>query len=542
LLPESVSDLMETLPEPVALLNVKGEILSANRQFERIFSRNGTAVAGKNLSEFSPTPKEKIFQYLENCSRSRQVIFGALDLRGEDGEASYRCEGALLKPAAENSPAVIFLRLKPKESAGSRFILLTQKIEQLNKEIAERRRAERRSEQLYLEAEHANRLKDEFLATISHELRTPLNAILGWTRMLRSGSLDENSVAKAIETIERNSYAQKQLVEDLLDVSRIITGKLTINLRPVEAASVIENAVNTVRPMAENKSIRLEINLESNVGLISADADRLQQVIWNLLTNAIKFTPKYGRVEVRLARVNSNIEITISDSGIGIEPEFLPHVFERFLQADASKSRVHGGLGLGLAITRHLVELHGGSVAAFSEGKNRGATFTIRLPVLFVLNEENFFERVNELKQLPETAMEKFECPPSLKNLRVLIVEDQPDARELLRVILEKCEAEATVAASAAEAFQKFSETEFDILVSDIAMPGEDGYSLIKKIRGVDEKLKREIPAVALTAHARAEDRLRILSAGFDSHIAKPFEPAELVAVIESLARRIKSE
>lgn len=536
-------DLIKILPEPAVLLNVRGEILSANQHFEKIFSDNGNSVVGKFLTDFSNMPEEKVFRYLENCSRSRQMVLGALDLCSADkqDQAFYRSEGALAKQADEYSPAVIFLRLKPKESASRRFVLLTQKIEQLNKEIIERRRAEERSEQLYLEAEKASRLKDEFLATLSHELRTPLNAILGWTRMLRSGKLDESTFHKALETIERNSYAQKQLIEDMLDVSRIITGKLRLDPRPIDVVSVIEAAIDTVRPMAENKSIKLETILETQTEPISADADRLQQAVWNLLTNAIKFTPKKGRVEVRLKRVNSNIELTVSDSGAGIESDFLPYVFERFLQADASKNRQHGGLGLGLAITRHLIELHGGSVAAANKKAGRGAVFTIRLPILFAINEEIFFDKLNEPPKPPEIAAENFEFPSSLKNLRILIVEDQTDARELLRVILEKCEAEVSAAASAAEALKKFPAADFDLLVSDIEMPGEDGYYLIKKIRGFTEKIKREIPAVALTAHVRTEDRQKILSAGFDAHVAKPFEPIQLVTILENLARHIKS-
>lgn len=538
---ESFALIAKILPEPVALVTGEGEILFANQTFEKVFHKNGDSINGGNLFDRTITQPDKLAEFLRNCSRSRQMTIGALHLLDENGQNSIcRCEGALLEPAGENRTAKIFLRLKTKEASSRQFSLLTEKIGALNKEILERKRAEERNETLYHEAVEASRLKDEFLATLSHELRTPLNAVLGWARILRTGSLDEDAFSKALETIERNARSQSQLIEDLLDVSRIITGKLRLDVRPIDIASIIEVAVDSLRPSADNKSIRLQVILDPRAGFISGDAERLQQAVWNLLSNAIKFTPKRGRIQVRLERVNSHVEVIISDTGKGISKEFLPFVFERFLQADASKTRKYGGLGLGLAITRHIVELHGGTVHAHSAGEENGATFTIKLPLLIIREEERFPGETN-IRQHPTAEKPiDFDCLPAIENLRLLVVDDNEDARDLLKTILEKCEAQVVAAASADEAFEELLQGGFDILISDIEMPNQDGYSLITKIRkNEDEKIK-SIPAIALTAHARTEDRLRILSAGFDSHLAKPFEPAELIAVIAGLARRVR--
>lgn len=539
---EAFSEIGKILPEPAILAAGSGEILYANPAFLQIIRKTQEEIVGKNLTEISNTPPEKIKKYLQNCSRSRQVIFGALEFcsgKEESESLEFRAEGAVLKPASDGEAAKIFLRLKPKETADRRFILLTQKIDELNREIVERRRAEEESQKLYQEAKEANRLKDEFLATVSHELRTPLNAILGWARMLRMNDLDEAHIAKALETIERNARSQTQLIEDLLDVSRIITGKLRLDVRPVEIGSIIEAAVESLRPTAENKSVRLQVVTDPRAGLVSGDAERLQQVIWNLLSNAIKFTPKGGRVQVRLERVNSHVEIIVSDTGAGIEPEFLPFVFDRFRQADASKTRKQGGLGLGLAIVRHLVELHGGTAHVFSGGRGKGATFTIKLPVIVVSDAERFPNEIGErIHPSVSEILPNLEAEPILENLNLLIVDDAPDAREMMRILLENYGARVTKASSAADALEKLQENDFDILISDVEMPDVNGYSLIQKIRAATDSDFHKIGAIALTAHARTADRMQALSAGFDSHVAKPFEPAELVAVIAGLARR----
>lgn len=535
-------DLVKVLPEPAIIVTANGEVFFANPPFLKIIKTDLGNLIGKNLIQFSFTDEEKLGRYLQICTRSRQMIMGALNLRSCTGESiEFRCEGAVLKPAGELSSARIFLRFKPKEVADTRFTLLTDKIDKLNREILERRRAEEESQKLYLQAKEANRLKDEFLATISHELRTPLNVILGWAGLLRNSNLEGEVFAKALETIERNARSQANLVEDLLDVSRIITGKIRIDLRPIELPKVVEAAIETLRPTAENKSVRLEVILDPGAQVISGDAERLQQVIWNLLSNAIKFTPKDGLIEVRLEQTNSHVVLKVSDTGSGIEPDFLPFVFDRFRQADGSKSRQHGGLGLGLAITRHLVELHGGTVEAFSAGTNQGATFIIKLPVNLPGNDKNKpVDRLELIHQADFSEIENPEVQAFLKDLRVIIVDDETDAREFLRILLERYGAEVATAATVAEALDELQTATFDILISDIEMPGEDGYSLIRKVRTASDSKYVNIGAIALTAHARVADRLQLLTAGFDSHIAKPFDPAELIALIVGLARRTR--
>jgi PAS domain S-box-containing protein len=394
---------------------------------------------------------------------------------------------------------------------------------------------------LYREAQEVNRLKDEFLATLSHELRTPLTAVLGWTRLLGTGQLDEATHQRALETIERNAQSQVQLIDDILDVSRIIRGKLRLNVRPAELAPVIEAAVDSVRPAAEAKGIRLQVVLDPRAGPVSGDPDRLQQVVWNLLSNAIKFTPKDGRVQVLLARVQSHLELTVSDTGQGIEKKFLPYVFDRFRQADPSTTRTHGGLGLGLAIVRHLIELHGGTVTVESEGAGQGTTFKVSLP-LMIVHQPEFTSKGGERAAAAEHPTAgghlPLECPPELEGLRVLLVEDEPDSREMLVVVLTQCRAEVRAVSNAADALSQLEQWLPDVLISDIEMPGEDGYALIRKVRGLPPERGGRIPAAALTAYARAEDRMRALLAGFQLHVPKPVEPAELAAVIASLAGR----
>ncbi|HEX8551167.1 MAG TPA: PAS domain S-box protein [Abditibacteriaceae bacterium] len=388
---------------------------------------------------------------------------------------------------------------------------------------------------LYRDVQEASRLKDEFLATMSHELRTPMTAILGWANLLNKRSLDDDGTSHALEAIERNARSQVRLIEDLLDVSRIITGKLRLDVRPVTLSAVVEAAADALRPTAETKGIRLQVLLDPQAGPVSGDPERLQQVVWNLLSNALKFTPKGGRVQLRLERINSHVEITVSDTGQGISAEFLPYVFDRFRQADATNTRTFGGLGLGLAIVRQLVELHGGSVQVASPGEGQGATFTVSLPITVVHKTE----RAKEKERVHPKAESRvaFECPPALKGLKVLVVDDDLDARELIVAVLHQCEASVTAATSAAEALEAIQRDRPDILISDIGMPGEDGYSLIKKVRALPESQGGRIPAVALTAYARAEDRMKALTAGFQMHAAKPIEPAELAAIVTSLAQ-----
>jgi CheY-like chemotaxis protein len=376
-------------------------------------------------------------------------------------------------------------------------------------------------------------LKDEFLATVSHELRTPLNAILGWTVMLRSGRLKPDKAAEALETIERSARAQNRLVEDLLDVSRIVTGRLQLKFQPVTLAKVVEAAVAAARPAAEAKSIALQVVFDSLPCEVTGDADRLQQVIWNLISNAVKFTPRGGRVQAQLERAGSHVEIKVSDTGEGIAPEFLPHVFDRFRQADGSIQRRHGGLGLGLAIVRHLVELHGGEVSVESPGPGQGATFTVKLP-LAAAQAADFGMRDEEESTIRNLQSAISEAAPRLGGVKVLVVDDEADARALLMEILAGRGAEVRVASSMAEALSLLNEWRPDVLISDIGMPNGSGYDLIREVRRRDA-LGTRLPAVALTAYARTEDRVQALSAGFHMHVPKPIEPKELLAVIASL-------
>jgi CheY-like chemotaxis protein len=378
-------------------------------------------------------------------------------------------------------------------------------------------------------AEEANRLKDEFLAVLSHELRTPLNAILGWARMLRAGTLPPENVSRALETIERNAQAQAQLIEDLLDVSRIVSGKLRLEMRTVDVADVVRETIETVRPTADARGVSLTSAIGA-VAPVSGDAQRLQQVLWNLLSNSIKFTPRGGSVSVRLEQDGPIVRIAVTDTGQGIDKEFLPHVFDRFRQASLPGQARRKGLGLGLAIVRHLVEAHAGNVHAASEGLGTGATFTVELPVL-----------VGRTVTVPEgeTAYpHSLETTLSLTGVRVLVVDDDADAREMLTVALQQYGAEVTTSPTAEAAYDMIVEDTPDVIVSDIEMPGATGYELIRRVRLADDPRIRRTPAVALTAYARTEDRVKALLAGFQTHVPKPVEPAELVTVIASLSQR----
>jgi PAS domain S-box-containing protein len=385
----------------------------------------------------------------------------------------------------------------------------------------------------YEQLQAANQLKDEFLATLSHELRTPLNAILGYSRMLRAGILKEERKEQALETVERNATSLTQMVEDVLDVSRIAAGKIRLHVQPVDLAVVLRDALATVTPAAEAKGVRLESILEPHVGPVSGDPDRLQQVIWNLLSNAVKFTPRDGRVQLRLQRVNSHVEVSVSDTGIGIREDFLPHLFERFRQGDSTTTRIHGGLGLGLAIARRIVELHGGRIAALSPGEGRGATFRVELPAMIVHAEVDSSPRVHPHSEARGAAAEF----PTLPDICVLVVDDDPDALGLVREILESAGARVRTATSARSALESIEESVPDVMVSDLGMPGMDGYELIQRIRQA-EGPARELPTAALTAYARSEDRAKALRLGFEMHLSKPIDPSELIAAVASLARR----
>jgi PAS domain S-box-containing protein len=384
-------------------------------------------------------------------------------------------------------------------------------------------------------AERMSEMKDEFLATLSHELRTPLNAILGWSQVLRRRAPQESELHHGLDVIERNARAQTQLIEDLLDMSRITSGKMRLDIQSVEPVAFINAALETVKPAAAAKGVRLERILDPAAGPVSGDPNRLQQVVWNLLSNAIKFTPREGKVQVVLQRANSHIEISVADTGAGIRPEFLPEVFDRFRQADASITRKHGGLGLGLSIVKHLVELHGGAVRVASAGEGRGTTFAVELPLAVVQRRDAPEPRLHPAARREAAPDYRL---ANLAGVRVLIVDDELDARDLLRRVLADCGAEVLAAASAREALELVRLQRPQLLVSDIGMPEVDGYELLRQVRALGAAQGGRIPAIALTAFARSEDRTRALRAGFLVHVAKPVEPAELVATVASVAGR----
>ena len=388
------------------------------------------------------------------------------------------------------------------------------------------------------EAERASRTKDEFLATLSHELRTPLNAVLGWTQVMRKLQNLPPEAINALAVIERNARAQAQIIADLLDMSSIISGKVRLDVQRLDLASVVNSTIETVRPAAQAKSIRLNVVLDPMAGPVRGDPNRLQQVLWNLLTNSVKFTPKDGRVTVTLARVNSHLEVEVADTGAGIDPAFLPHVFDRFRQADASTTRQHGGLGLGLSIVKQLVEMHGGSISAKSPGQGQGATFRLSLPLSPTSEDslESANKREHPARSSAAPALDRIP-EIDLKGLKVLVVDDEPDARSLIQRVLEDCGAAVTTAASATEAIRILKDGTLEVIVSDIGMPGEDGYALIRRVRALGDS-NANVPAIALTAYARIEDRVKAIHAGFQLHLSKPVEPVELIAMVESLARR----
>jgi signal transduction histidine kinase/DNA-binding response OmpR family regulator len=407
-------------------------------------------------------------------------------------------------------------------------------------QFIQRKRAEderetllRREKLLREQAERASSLKDEFLATVSHELRTPLNAILGWGQILQSKKLSGEEHTMALETIYRNAKSQAQLIDDLLDTSRLITGNLHLNLSPTPLIPIIEEALNIVRPAAEAKGITLESVYNADIESITCDSQRLQQMIWNLLTNAVKFTPPEGKIEIRLEQTDETVKIIVTDTGQGISEDFLPFVFDRFRQADGTSTRAHNGLGLGLAIVRHLAELHGGSISAASEGVGKGATFTITLPRALIVSESE------EIKRESSNGKINLEISnPELEGLRVLIVDDDIDTCEMLKFVLSQWGAETQASTSASEAFDSITKWQPDILLTDISMPGEDGYSLINRLRSLDPEDGANIPAIALTAMARPEDSEKALSAGFQLHLPKPVDTQKLGEAITNLTGR----
>ena len=514
--------LIESADDAIISKTLDGIITSWNEGARRIFGYEADEVIGKSVTILIPEGHLDEEPAILARLRAGQRIEHYETVR-------VRKDGQLID---------ISLTVSPIKGPNGKIVgasKIARDITEQHNARAEAERAAAENERLYRQAEESSRLKEEFLATISHELRTPLSAILGWARMLRLGQLTPENTAKALDTIERNARAQAQLVDDLLDVSRIITGKLRMDVRPADPNAFIDAAVEAVRPAAEAKGVRVQKVVDTGLLSIPGDPVRLQQVVWNLLSNAIKFTPRDGRVQIRSERINSHLEIVVSDTGQGISEDFLPHVFDRFRQADQKTSRYHGGMGLGLAIVRHLVELHGGTVRADSEGEGKGATFTVMLPISPVYQVDSSGSRVHPgARDLLPPA----DATDRLDGLRILVVDDEADTRELLKQGLEFCGALVKVAESAAQALDAMKGSVPDVLISDIGMPGTDGYDFIRQIRKLSRHGGGKVAAIALTAYTRIEDRLQALRAGYDMHVPKPVELTELVAVAASLARR----
>ncbi len=513
------------VPALISYVDAQQRYRFNNRGYEEWHGISASDIYGKTIKEVvGESVYESIHPYVEAVLSGAQVTYET-HLQYKDGAIRY--VNVSYVPQF-NSDEVVG------------FVALIQDITERKEAEIALKESEERFRQLAEKAEATNRIKDEFLATLSHELRTPLNAMIGWTQLLTTRKFDENTTAKALETIDRNTKLLATLIEDVLDVSRIITGKLRLNVRPVKLVPVVLSAIETVRSAADAKDITIESFLDSSIGVVLGDSNRLQQIVWNLLSNAVKFTPRGGKVKVKLSLEESQWKktqrsalIEVKDTGEGIALEFLPYVFERFRQADSSSTRSHGGLGLGLAIVRHLVELHGGTVRVESLGIGQGATFIVSLPLK--TGGEGESQRVGEKEKLISFHPSIPPLPHPLNGLRVLVVDDEPDARQIITTALEQYKATVMAVATATEAFEALQQFHPDVLVSDISMPQEDGYSLIRKIRALSEENGSSIPAVALTAYARAEDCAQALLAGFQLHVPKPVNPDELAAVIANL-------
>jgi PAS domain S-box-containing protein len=511
---ERYRKIVETALEGIWTIDAVGRTTYANPRMAEMLGYSVEELLGRNA--FDLVPAEDMASAREHWDLRRQGISDRPEFRfiRKDGSTLWgQCSATALLDEAGGFAGAIAMVVD---------VTRRKQAEAEREELLAREQAAR------AEAEAANRIKDEFLATVSHELRTPLNAMIGWVHLLRAGGLDAATAERALETIERNVRAQSQIVDDILDVSRIIRGSLTLSLQPVDLAGIVHHAVESLRPAAQTKGIALHTILEPTSGEVVGDPDRLQQVAWNLLANAVKFTPRGGSVEVRLSRQGDDLRLEVTDTGEGISPEFLPYVFERFRQADGSTSRVHGGLGLGLAIVRHLIELQGGTVSAESAGKGRGARFTVTLPAA---TPAGF-----AAPEMARTGKDPEALP--LDGLRLLVVDDDLDTCEAMSLLLSRAGARVAIATSVPEAFAAFERSRPDVLISDIGMPGEDGYELIRRLRERGPEEGGAVPAVALTAYARPEDREQALAAGYQAHLAKPVDAEELTAVLAGLAVR----
>jgi PAS domain S-box-containing protein len=511
--------IVDSSDDAIVSKTLEGIITSWNRGAEKVFGYSAAEAIGQPITLIIPPERHgEEANVLAHIRRGEKIDHFETVRQTKDGRKIN-----------------ISLTVSPVRDAQGKIIGASK----VARDITERKRAEVECERLMQQeqaarriAEEASTLKDDFLATVSHELRNPLNAIVGWAGLLSSGRLDEKTIARAVEAITRAAQAQDQIISDLLDVSRVISGRLRLDVRPLQLIEVLERAIEAMRPAIDAKQIRLLTLLDPAAGPMAGDPDRLRQVLWNLLSNAVKFTPRNGLSQ----RTNSHIEIIVSDTGVGIETQFLPYVFDRFRQGDSGTNRQSGGLGLGLAIVRNLVELHGGTVRAESKGTGQGASFTVNLPILIgsgdVAGEQHVHPTATEIGSRMDT--------PLLRNVRVLIVDDEAGAREVASIILVQAQAEVRAAESASAAFEIMDEWRPDVLVADIGMPQVDGYELIKQVRARGQRNGGDVPAVALTAYARTRDRLRVLSSGYQMHVPKPIQPDELIMVIASVVKRIK--
>jgi hypothetical protein len=514
----------------IFMLDANGKVTTWNSGAERIKGYTASEIVGQHFSIFYP-PEARESRWPEHelqvASEKGSFVDTGWRLR-KDGTTFWA--NVTITALRDDAGQLLGYAKLTRDLTDSKRIQAMDTANQQHEEMLDAERSAR------MAAQRATRVKDEFLATLSHELRTPLSAILGWTQLLLRDDAPRGADAqkRAIEVIDRNARAQVQLIDDLLDLSRIMTGKLRLDLHQISFASVVEAAVDSAMPAADAKGIRLKAMLGAGRDVVNADGARLQQVVWNLLTNAIKFTPKGGQVQVLLQRVNSHLELSVSDTGIGIPGNYLPHVFDRFSQKDSSTTRSYGGLGLGLAICKQLVELHGGTIKAASQGEGKGSTFSVHLPLSIVQLEDESSPRIH-----PTTEVSPSEnlSLPRLEGVHVFAIDDEPDARDLLRTVLEAQGAEVTSFASGEEALAALKKTKPTVLICDVGMPKMDGYQLIRTIRAAEARTDR-IPALALTAFARAEDRKRSLVAGYQAHLAKPFDIGELILLIADLVGR----
>lgn len=504
-------DLVDNSHELICTHDLEGRVLSCNPWAARVLGYPVEAIVGMQIRDnLLPEYREEFDQYLHKV-KTEGSARGVMKVRTATGETRLWEYYNTLRTEGVETPIV----------------------RGMAHDATERRQALQREKEARLEAEAANRVKDEFLSTLSHELRTPLTAIMGWSDLLLHNEVAPRKRRQAIETIARNANSQCQLINDLLEVSRIITGKLRLEFAACELESVVQAAVDSIRPTAEAKGVKLQVLLESNTGPIFGDRERLQQIVWNLLSNAVKFNRHGGLVQVKLQRTNSHVEVVVSDTGVGINPDFLPHVFERFRQADGSTTRTYGGLGLGLAIVRHLVELHGGAAWVESAGENQGSRFTVRFPSM-VASELHAEQRI---EAQAEPVIER-DHKRALRGFRVLVVDDEFDARALVTTMLERSGAQVLAVSSTREALDSMEKWKPDVLIADIGMPIEDGYSLIRKVRALPSDRGGQIPALALTAYARTEDRIRALSEGYQMHLAKPVDRLELTTIVSKLGHK----